>query len=62
MSGIRKSCDAGCARVRATKFMRELAGKPFDRNLLDRFAERVRGRVRSVIFCVQSRADRPVSA
>jgi SAM-dependent methyltransferase len=42
-SGIRKSYDA-VAREYADEIYGELAGKPFDRDLLDRFAERVRGR------------------
>ena len=42
-SGIRKSYDA-VAREYADEIYGELAGKPFDRGLLDRFAERVRGR------------------
>jgi SAM-dependent methyltransferase len=42
-SGIRKSYDA-VAREYADEIYGELAGKPFDRHLLDRFAERVRGR------------------
>jgi SAM-dependent methyltransferase len=44
-SGIRKSYDA-VAREYADEIYGELAGKPFDRHLLDRFAERVRGRGR----------------
>jgi SAM-dependent methyltransferase len=44
-SGIRKSYDA-VAREYADEIYAELAGKPFDRHLLDRFAERVRGRGR----------------
>ncbi len=42
---IRKSYDA-VARAYADEIYGELAGKPFDRDLLDRFAERVRGRGR----------------
>ena len=42
-SGIRKSYDA-VAREYADEIYGELAGKPFDRHLLDGFAERVRGR------------------
>src|SRR5258707_10534643 len=42
-SGIRKSYDA-VARQYADEIYGELAGKPFDREVLDRFAERVRGR------------------
>src|SRR6478672_292842 len=42
-SGIRKSYDA-VARQYADQIYGELASKPFDRDLLDRFAERVRGR------------------
>ena len=42
-SGIRKSYDA-VAREYADEIYGELVGKPFDRELLDRFAERVRGR------------------
>ena len=44
-SGSRKSYDA-VAREYADEIYGELAGKPFDRHLLDRFAERVRGRGR----------------
>ena len=44
-SGIRESYDA-VAREYADEIYGELAGKPFDRNLLDRFAERVRSRGR----------------
>lgn len=39
---IRKSYDA-VAREYADEIYEELAGKPFDRELLDRFADRVRG-------------------
>lgn len=42
---IRKSYDS-VARAYADEIYRELAGKPFDRRLLDRFAERLRGRGR----------------
>jgi SAM-dependent methyltransferase len=42
-SGIRESYDA-VARQYADEIYGELAGKPFDREVLDRFAERVRGR------------------
>jgi SAM-dependent methyltransferase len=42
-SGIRKSYD-DVAREYADEIYGELAGKPFDRDVLDRFAERVRGR------------------
>ncbi len=42
-SGIRKSYDA-VAREYADEIYGELAGKPFDREFLDRFAERVRSR------------------
>jgi SAM-dependent methyltransferase len=42
-SGIRKSYDS-VARQYADEIYGELAGKPFDREVLDRFAERVRGR------------------
>jgi len=42
-SGIRKSYDA-VAREYADEVYGELASKPFDRDILDRFAERVRGR------------------
>jgi len=41
-SGIRKSYDA-VARKYADEIYGELAGKPFDRDVLERFAERVRG-------------------
>ena len=41
-SGIRKSYDA-VARKYADEIYGELAGKPFDRDVLDRFADRVRG-------------------
>lgn len=40
---VRESYDA-VARVYADEIYAELRGKPFDRELLDRFAERVRGR------------------
>jgi SAM-dependent methyltransferase len=40
---VRKSYDT-VARTYADEIYGELAGKPFDRGLLDRFAERVRGR------------------
>jgi ubiquinone/menaquinone biosynthesis C-methylase UbiE len=40
---IRESYDA-VARTYADEIYAELRGKPFDRELLDRFAERVRGR------------------
>lgn len=42
-SGIRKSYDA-VAREYADEIYGELAGKPFDRDVLDRFAARVHGR------------------
>jgi SAM-dependent methyltransferase len=42
---IRKSYDT-VAREYADEIYAELAGKPFDRELLDRFAQRVRGRGR----------------
>jgi SAM-dependent methyltransferase len=46
MSGnIQKSYDT-VAREYADEIYGELAGKPFDRNVLDRFAERVRGKGR----------------
>jgi SAM-dependent methyltransferase len=44
-SNIRKSYDT-VAREYADEIYAELAGKPFDRELLDRFAARVRGRGR----------------
>jgi SAM-dependent methyltransferase len=44
-SSLQKSYDA-VAREYADEIYAELAGKPFDRDLLDRFAERVRGRGR----------------
>jgi SAM-dependent methyltransferase len=44
-SDIQKSYDT-VARQYADEIYAELAGKPFDRELLDRFAERVRGRGR----------------
>lgn len=43
--GIQKSYDA-VARDYADEIYGELAGKPFDREVLDRFADRVRGRGR----------------
>jgi SAM-dependent methyltransferase len=43
---IRKSYDA-VAREYADELYAELKGKPFDRELLDRFAERVRGQGRA---------------
>jgi SAM-dependent methyltransferase len=41
-NGIQKSYDA-VARKYADEIYGELAGKPFDRDVLDRFAQRVRG-------------------
>lgn len=43
LGNIQKSYDT-VARVYADEIYDELKGKPFDRELLDRFAERVRGR------------------